>query len=527
MLVNEFLERSADSYPDKVALIHEDRRLTYREVENKANSLSHALTQQGLSRGERAAVYLETSVETPIAIFGILKAGGVFLVINPQVKPDKVEYILNDCQVKCLITDSRHLQSIASNLPDCPNLETIIVVDKEYKKYKLDSLNRFKFLDFSDITANFSTDRPPKKCIDIDLASLIYTSGSTGIPKGVTLTHLNMVSAASSIIEYLENQHDDIIIDVLPLSFDYGLYQVLMAFKFGGTVVLERSFLYPYKLIDLIIKEKVTGFPLVPTIAAILLKLKNLEKFDFRHVRYISNTAQAFPPEHIFKLQKIFPNARIYSMYGLTECKRVSYLPPAELERRPTSVGIAMPNTQVFIVDEKGQKIEEHGRAGELVVRGANVMKGYWNLPQETAQVLKPGPIPGEMMLYTGDLFRKDEEGFLYFISRKDDLIKTGGERVSPKEIENVLHQIDGISEAAVVGVSDEILGQAIKAFVTLKDEVGLTEKDIIKLSSLKLESFMVPKYIEIMEELPKSSHGKVDKKKLKAMLQERKNGVS
>jgi long-chain acyl-CoA synthetase len=161
------------------------------------------------------------------------------------------------------------------------------------------------------------------------------------------------------------------------------------------------------------------------------------------------------------------------------------------------------------------------------VVRGANVMKGYWNLPQETAQVLKPGPIPGEMLLYTGDLFRKDEEGFLYFISRKDDLIKTGGERVSPKEIENVLHQIDGISEAAVVGVSDEILGQAIKAFVTLKDEVGLMEKDIIKLSSQKLESFMVPKYVEIMEELPKSSHGKVDKKKLKALIQERKNGVS
>jgi len=308
---------------------------------------------------------------------------------------------------------------------------------------------------------------------------------------------------------------------VLPLSFDYGLYQVLMAFKFGGTVVLERSFLYPYKLIDLIIKEKVTGFPLVPTIAAILLKLKNLEKFDFSRVRYISNTAQAFPPEHIFRLQKIFPNARIYSMYGLTECKRVSYLPPAELERRPTSVGIAMPNTEVYILDEKGQRVNQAGQIGELVVRGANVMKGYWNMPEETAQVLKPGPIPGEMMLHTGDLFKMDEEGFLYFVSRKDDLIKTAGERVSPKEIENVLHQFEGIAEAAVLGVDDEILGQAIKAFVTLKDEAGLKEKDIIKMSSQKLESFMVPKYVKIMRELPKSSHGKIDKKKLKAMEQE------
>jgi len=438
-----------------------------------------------------------------------------------------VEYILNDCQVRCLITDSRHLQSIAAHLPNCPDLSSIIVVDEEYKKNKWDNLDKIEFFDFSDLLADFPSDHPPKCRIDIDLASLIYTSGSTGIPKGVTLTHLNMVTAASSIIEYLENQHDDIIIDVLPLSFDYGLYQVLMVFKFGGTVVLECSFLYPYKLIDLIIKEKVTGFPLVPTIAAILLKLKNLDKFDFSHVRYISNTAQAFPPEHIFRLQKIFPNARIYSMYGLTECKRVSYLPPAELERRPTSVGIAMPNTEAFIVDGKGQRVTTAGQIGELVVRGANVMKGYWNLPEETAQVLKAGPIPGEMMLYTGDLFKMDEEGFLYFVSRKDDLIKTAGERVSPKEIENVLHQIDGIAEAAVVGVNDEILGQAIKAFVTLKDDVGLSAKDIIKRSSQRMERFMVPKYVEIMEELPKSSHGKVNKKKLKALLEERKNDVS
>jgi long-chain acyl-CoA synthetase len=285
----------------------------------------------------------------------------------------------------------------------------------------------------------------------------------------------------------------------------------------GGTLVQERSFMYPYETIDLLIKEKVTGFPIVPTVAAILFKLKNLDKYEFPHLRYITNTAQALPPEYIKELQRIFPTARIYSMYGLTECKRVSYLPPGELERRPSSVGKAMPNCETFIVDEAGNRVEKAGETGELVVRGANVMKGYWNLPEETDRVLKPGPLPGEKVLYTGDLFKMDEEGFLYFVSRKDDILKVAGERISPKEIEAVLHGIEGVSEAAVIGVDDEILGQAIKAFVVLDKGAALAEKDIVKYCSQRMENFMVPKYVEIRESLPRSSHGKVDKKRLKA----------
>ncbi len=329
------------------------------------------------------------------------------------------------------------------------------------------------------------------------------------------LTHLNMVSAANSIIEYLENTSDDIIINCLPLSFDYGLYQVLMAFKFGGRVVLEKSFTYPYKIIELIKKERVTGFPLVPTISAILLQLKNLNKHDFSSLRYITNTAQALPPKHIFRLRGLFPHVKIYSMYGLTECKRVSYLSPEELLRRPTSVGKAMPNTEVYIVNQNGEKITQPGQIGELVVRGANIMKGYWNLPEETDERLKPGVYPNEVVLYTGDLFKMDEDGYLYFISRKDDIIKTAGERVSPKEVENALYEIEDIVEAAVIGVDDEILGQAVKAVVVLKKGSKLTEKDIILHCSKHLENFMVPKYVEIRNELPKTTTGKIRKKDL------------
>ena len=355
---------------------------------------------------------------------------------------------------------------------------------------------------------------PPQQCIDIDLAALIYTSGSTGLPKGVTLTHQNMVAAATSITTYLENISSDIILNLLPLSFDYGLYQILMVFKIGGTVILEKSFLYPYVVVETILREKVTGFPVVPTIVAMLMKLQNLDKHDFSHVRYISNTAAHMPAAHVKKLREIFPKTKLFLMYGLTECKRVSYLPPAQVDKRPNSVGIAMPNTEVYIVDEQGQKVRP-GEIGELVVRGASVMREYWEAPKETAKVLRTGPHPWEKVLYTGDLFKMDEEDYLYFVARKDDIIKSRGEKVSPKEVENVLHAMDGVSEAAVIGVKDEVLGQAIKAFVVPSGSRTLTEKEVLHHCTRHLEDFMVPKYIEFCDILPKTSSGKTKKTEL------------
>lgn len=408
------------------------------------------------------------------------------------------------------------MSEISRILPQCPHLSLLIVTN--YHASAQTSLKNLpiKPVSYLKILRESPPNPPQRRCIDIDLAGLIYTSGSTGNPKGVMLTHLNMVSAANSIIEYLENTPHDIVLNVLPLSFDYGLYQVLMAFKFGGTVIQERSFLYLYRVIDLIKREKVTGFPIVPTIASLLFKLRHLRGYDLSSVRYITNTAQALPPEYVPQLKEIFPKAKIYSMYGLTECKRVSYLPPEELEKRPTSVGKPIPNTEAYIVDENGNKIEEPGKIGELVVRGSNIMKGYWNLPRETEKVLRQGPIPGEKVLYTGDLFKKDEDGFLYFVSRKDDIIKVAGERVSPKEIESVLYNLDGVREAAAIGVDDEILGKAIKTFIVPKRRSKLTEEDILRHCSLYLENYMIPKFIEFRKELPRTAHGKINKKKLR-----------
>ena len=526
MLVNEFLEHSADRFPDKAALICEDERFTFSEIENSANSLSCALIEGGLQRQDRAGVFVEPSVESVVSIFGILKAGGVFFVINPQVKARKLEYILNDNGARVLITDMAHLKEVEAVLPRCRGLKTIIITDYDCVDKDAVEYDGLDVVSYREILKRCPSKRPEVSCNDIALASLIYTSGSTGVPKGVMCTHLNMVSAANSIIEYLENRPEDIILNVLPLSFDYGLYQVLMSFKFGGTVVLEKSFIYPYRIIDLIIKERVTGFPIVPAIAAILFRMMNLEKYDFSSLRYITNTAQALPVKYIKQMQKIFRGVKIYSMYGLTECKRVSYLPPEELGKRPTSVGKAMPNCEVYIVGDDGEKITAAGEVGELVVRGPNVMKGYWNLADETERVFRLVRVERERVLnsvaderervlYTGDLFKMDEEGFLYFVARRDDLIKIGGERVSPKEIENVLCEMYGIAEAAVVGIEDEILGQAVKAFVVLREGVDLGEDDIVRYCSGNMENYMVPKRVEIRDALPKTSHGKIDKRKL------------
>jgi amino acid adenylation domain-containing protein len=515
VLVHEFLERSCDRFPEKTALIVEDRRLTYREIDDMANRLAHALSSAGIQKQDRAAIFLDNSVESVISIFGILKAGGIFLVVNPQVKARKLSYVLNDCEARLLVTDTKHLAVAAEAVKECPSLETTLVTDYERVTTPENGKETLETISFYEMLEQSSPERPKKRCIDVDLASLIYTSGTTGNPKGVMLTHLNMVSANNSIVEYLENVSDDIIINCLPLSFDYGLYQALMTFNFGGTIVLEKTFLYPYRVVELMIKEKVTGLPLVPTIAAILLQLENLDKIDFSHLRYLSNTGQALAPSHIEQLRKKLPHVRIYSMYGLTECKRVSYLHPDELPKRPASVGKAMPNTEVFIVDESGGRVEEPGRIGELVVRGSNVMKGYWNLPEETKKKLKPSVYPGEMELHTGDLFKMDEEGFLYFVSRKDDIIKTAGEMVSPKEVENVLYEMEDIVEAAVISVDDEILGRAVKAVVALKEKATATEKHIIRHCAQRLENFMVPKYVDIRKELPKTTSGKISKKEL------------
>jgi len=518
MLVHNFLENSAGRLADKVALVCDGQRLTYQQVNHYADQLAGYLVDIGVKRQDRVVIFLDNSAESVISLFGVLKAGAIFIILNPTMKSKKLNYILKDSGARALISHTNKARVVKGALSGVPELSHILWCQRKSSnkipQLPIDDSQLKTSSAWSSVFEHGSTVSLPNETIDLDLATIIYTSGSTGEPKGVMSAHYNVVAAATSIVRYLENVEDDIILDALPLSFDYGLYQILMAFLFGGTVVLEKSFAYPYKVIEKLIQEQVTGFPIVPTMVAILLQMDDLSKFDLSCLRYITNTAAALPVAYIRKLQALFSHVKIYSMYGLTECKRTLYLPPDQLDRRPGSVGIAIPNEEVFIVNEEGQEVGPE-EVGELVVRGSNVMQGYWNAPEETARVFRAGRYRGEALLYTGDLFRKDEEGFLYFVARKDDMIKTKGERVSPKEIENALCEMDGVVEAAVIGVPEEIFGQAIKAFIVTKEESSLTEKMILKYCTKNLEPFMVPKYIEFPDSLPKTPNGKIDKKQL------------
>jgi acyl-CoA ligase (AMP-forming) (exosortase A-associated) len=513
MQLESLLERSAATSPHKTALVCADRRLTYGQLEQDCNRLAHALQAQGVRRGDRVAVYLDNGAEAVIAVQAILKAGGVFLMINPTSKPEKVAYTLNDSRARALIAPGQKLATLASRWKQLPHLRHVIAVG-DLPASATPAAPQLS--DWNTLLARHqkAIAPPPKACIDIDLAALIYTSGSTGNPKGVMMTHLNMVSASRSITTYLENVADDVIINVLPLSFDYGLYQMIMAFHVGATLVLEKSFAYPAALLQRIAAERVTGLPIVPTILAILLRM-DLSTYDLGSLRYISNTGAALPTEHIARFRKLFPQVRVYSMYGLTECKRVAYLPPDQVDVRPGSVGKAIPNTEVYIIDDQGQRVGPD-TVGQLVVRGANVMQGYWERPEETAQMLKPGKLPHEMVLHTGDLFRMDAEGYLYFVGRRDDMIKSRGEKVSPKEVENVLYGLEHVAEAAVIGVDDAVLGQAVKAVLVAAEGAQLSDKQVKAYCKQHLEDFMVPQIVEFVDALPKNPSGKIDKRQLR-----------
>ena len=507
--------------PDKIALIGDDQRLTYSQLNTRAEQLATALIALGIDRRDRVVILLENSVESVISLYGVLKAGAAFVMLNPGMKSGKLNFILKDSGARALITHTGKATLVSEAATDTPELKHVLWCNTcQQDELPLGGNARAGLTTSvswdTALNAVSSEQAGRRRVIDVDLATIIYTSGSTGEPKGVVSAHYNIVAAARSITTYLKNTEDDIILNTLPLSFDYGLYQSFMAPLFGGTLVLERSFTFPYRILERLVQENVTGFPIVPTMAALLLQMEDLGKFDFGSLRYITNTAAALPVSYILRLQSLFPSVTIFSMYGLTECKRVAYLPPEELTRRPASVGIAIPNEEVFIVDNQGKEVGP-GTVGELVVRGANVMQGYWNRPEETARTFRPGLYRGDAILYTGDLFKKDDEGFLYFVARKDDLIKTKGERVSPKEIENALCAMPGVVEAAIIGVPDEILGQAIKAYVVPAVNATLTAEQVMKFCAQNLEAFMVPKYVDFRDLLPKSASGKIDKKTLKA----------
>ena len=503
MLVQDFLQNSAARLPHKVALVCGEKRFTYARLDEMSNRLANALIEKDVRRGDRVALYLDNSLEAVVAIFAVLKAGGVVVAVSRGAKHDKLVAILNDCSAAAVILDTAALeQGLRERLPlHASSLRAIVVCgDSPWPCGPI-------LHDFHAIQSSASPRTPQSRGIDLDLACLIYTSGTTGESKGVMCDHGNMVFAASAIARYLKNTERDVVLSVLPLAFSYGLYQLLATLCAGGTLVLEESFAFPDLVLRKMVQERVTGFAAVPTIYARLLCME-LEGLDLSALRYLTNAAAALPVEQVKRVRGLFPKTELYLMHGLTEAARTMYLSPDQVDARPASSGLPLDGTEVWLEDEDGRRLGP-GQMGELVVRGRHVTRGYWKAPEQTSQRFRPGPLTGERLCYSGDLFRTDDEGYFYFVSRKDDIIKSRGQKIAPREAEDVLYNLPGVREAAVIGVPHPELGQAVKAFIVATGS-ELKESAVIAHCKRHLEDFMVPRAVEFVDALPKTLSGKL-----------------
>lgn len=512
-LLHDSLLAAAHDFAAKPALITEKATFTYEQLFDDVRRLAGVLVGLGLRRGDRVIIYSDNTIECVTGIWATLWAGGIFVVVNPQTKTDKLKYIVEKSGARILVTDE-HLWSQFLPLLSEQGLLNHALCSGLSKNHELKSPG-IPVEDYRQALDAAAPLKNPVFCIPLDVAALIFTSGSTGTPKGVTMTHQSMVFARDSITEYLRLSDQDRIINMLPLAFDYGLYQLLMAVGLGATLVLARSFAYAGMVLDQVKQREVTVFPGVPTIYAHLLSMHQKTPLCFPSVRRVTNTAAALPPDYIPTLRQIFPNALVFAMYGLTECKRVSYLEPELVDTKRGSVGKPIPGTEMFLLTPDGAPVGP-GQPGILHVRGPHVMLGYWDDPERTAKMLKPGKLPGERVLCAQDWFTMDTDGFFYFQGRNDDIIKSGGEKISPVEVENVLYALKGIKEAAVIGIPDSALGQAVKAFVVLDQGFTLTAKEILRHCSTHLENFMVPRSVELLSELPKTDNGKIKKDALR-----------
>ncbi|MDC0601909.1 acyl-CoA ligase (AMP-forming), exosortase A system-associated [Aliiglaciecola sp.] len=516
---DELVSQTATKHHNKCALIFKEQQLTYAELEQKVAKLASGLNHLGLKRHDRVAVYLPKLPATIVSFFAISRANGAFVPVNSVLKAPQVQHILNDCDVRVLVTSSDRLRGLQTILTACPSLEHVILVDKLIDIDVAD----LKISLIDEVTGDTMG---PSHRADNDMAAILYTSGSTGKPKGVVLSHRNLVAGAQSVSEYLENTQNDVLLALLPLSFDYGLSQITTAFLTGATVVLLDYFLAG-DVVKTIEKHQVTGLAAVPPLWQQLMKAKWTEAATSQ-LRYFTNSGGAMPLVTLSAIRNTFPNAKPVLMYGLTEAFRSTYLASELVDERVGSMGKAIPNAEVMVVREDGSECDVD-EPGELVHRGPHVSLGYWNDAAKTAERFKPAPAKlgglmlQEMAVWSGDTVKRDADGFLYFVGRKDEMIKTSGYRVSPMEVEEACYQgAEEVDEAVACGVNDLELGQAIVLMIVKKADSDVADKDILNKCKKAMPNFMHPKYVEFRDSLPRNPNGKVDRSSLSKEAKEK-----
>ena len=494
MLVHEFLLYSSAAYGNKVAIVHGKERVTYSTLMAFARQVTVWLLNRGLIIGDRVALLTDDPTHYISSYFGILQAGGIVVGLNTLTSERSLDTVLSDCEASFVLVSGR-----------CRKYSKFIASHPGVKE----TLDIASLLDGTP-APDSGHEITEREISPQHIAQIIYTSGTTGRPKGVMLRHSNLVANTRSIIEYMHLTDRDTAMAVLPFFYSYGNSVMLTHIAAGGTLVVNQSFVYPNVILEQMVAEKVTGLSGVPSTFAILLHRSAARDYAFPHLRYLTQAGAAMSPKLAGQLSELFPHTEIFIMYGQTEASpRLSFLAPKNFLNKPGSIGKAIPGVTLELFKKDGTPAAV-GEVGEIVASGDNIMPGYWQRPEETKAVLRKGK------LWTGDLAYRDEEGFFYIVSRKTDMIKCGSHRIAPKEIEEIIIEIDAVHETAVVGAEDEILGELIHAYVILKPDHSLNEKNIVKYCRRNLPAFKVPHQVKILDELPKSESGKIKKGELK-----------
>lgn len=516
--VHDLISQSAKSFPLSTAITLKEKQLNYQELDQKTNEIAASYRALNIERYQRIGIYLPKTIENILAMFATSKAGAVFVPINPVLKAPQVQHIANDCDIKIIITNKARFKALQPIIENLPKLTTVILTDSDATC--IEAIAHVSVMNWSTFFHLPSTGQSTQPLTGNDIAAIFYTSGSTGKPKGVVLSHSNIVLGAKSVAQYLQNTPTDKILAVLPLSFDYGFSQLTTSFLVGAECIL-LDYLLANDVVKAIVKHKITGLAAVPPLWSQLCKL-NWSESAGNSIRYFTNSGGALSTTNLDQLRTLMPKAAPYLMYGLTEAFRSTYLSPDEIDNRIGSMGKAIPNAEVLIVRKDGSECEVN-EPGELVHKGPLVSLGYWNAADKTAERFKAAPgqpegiINPELAVFSGDSVKRDEDGFLYFVARADEMMKTSGYRISPMEIEEILYQHPQITEAATIGVPHNDLGQAVLAIVCSNSEgdMSLIEKSVLKHCQKQLANYMVPKKIIVLPELPHNANGKIDRNKL------------
>lgn len=497
--------------PEHPALSYREETLSYAQLRLQVARAAAGLHRAGLRSGDRVIIYLDKRIETVVAMLAVSAAGGVLVAVNPVCKPAQVAYLVADCTARFLVTTPERYRTLLPELGADAFAARLVLIgqDSGQEPGRASGSTHAQATSWEQLCAG-SAEHDQEPVIDTDLAAIFYTSGSTGGPKGVVLTHRNLIAGAQSVAGYLEHRQDDVLLSVLPLSFDAGFSQLTTALATGAHLVLV-NYLLPREIVRLCARHGVTGLTCVPPLW-LQLAAQDWPAEATQRLRYFANTGGAMPRSTLNRLREVFPAAKPYLMYGLTEAFRSTYLHPDQIDVRPDSIGKAIPNAEVLVLRPDGSACDP-GEHGEIVHRGALVAAGYWNDAERTAQRFRPirrgaGQQFAEKAVWSGDVAYRDEEGFLYFVGRTDDMIKTSGYRVSPTEIEEVVYASGLVGEAVAFGVVDERLGQQIVLAVTGEPDPAILRKTLER----DLPRYMLPQQILLLSELPRSGNGKFDR---------------